>query len=70
MFQAELAALELERVSLEDALQLVYLYAEADSPKYEKAARRYLERWIVETEPSLEELAATACTLVGRRAPP
>ena len=67
VFQAELAALELEGVSLDDALQLVYLYAEAGSSKYEKAVRRYLERWIVETEPSLKELAATARTLVEQR---
>jgi hypothetical protein len=30
-------------LALEDALQLVHLYAERGSPKYEKAAMRWLE---------------------------
>ncbi len=67
MLLAEVAAGELERVNLEDALQLVYLYAEAGDPKYERAALRYLERWIVEEKPSLEDVAATACSFVERR---
>ena len=32
------------RLLLEDALQLVRLYAERGSPKYEKAAIRWLEQ--------------------------
>jgi hypothetical protein len=32
---------------LEDALQFVKLYAERGSPKYEKAAMRWLERYLV-----------------------
>jgi hypothetical protein len=40
---AEDAARELPNL-LEDALQLVHLYAERGSPKYEKAALRWLER--------------------------
>ena len=35
---AEDAARELPNLPLEDALQLVHLYAERGSPKYEKAA--------------------------------
>lgn len=61
---AELAAGEMERVSLEDALALVYLYAEEGSPKYERAALRYLHRWISEAQPSLGDVAATACGFV------
>ena len=38
------AARELPNLPLEDALQLVDLYAERGSPKYEKAAMRWLER--------------------------
>jgi hypothetical protein len=43
---AEDAARELPNLPLEDAhaLQLVHLYAERGSPKYEKAAMRRLER--------------------------
>jgi hypothetical protein len=58
---AELAALELERLTLDDALQLVYLYAERRSPKYERAALRWLERWLSESRPSLRDVAMTAC---------
>jgi hypothetical protein len=36
------AARELPNLPLEDALQLVKLYAERGSPKYEKAAMRWL----------------------------
>jgi hypothetical protein len=38
VWMAEDAARELPNVPLEDALQLVHLYAERESPKYEKAA--------------------------------
>lgn len=38
---AEDAARELPNLSLQDALQLVHLYAERGSPKYEKAALRW-----------------------------
>jgi hypothetical protein len=48
---AETAALELERLTLDDALQLVYLYAERGPPKYERAALRWLERWLSEGQP-------------------
>jgi hypothetical protein len=35
---AEAVARELPKVSLDDALKLVHLYAEKESPKYEPAA--------------------------------
>jgi hypothetical protein len=38
LWLAEDAARELPNLPLEDALQLVHLYAERGSPKYEKAA--------------------------------
>jgi hypothetical protein len=44
LWLAEDAARELPNLPLEDALQLVHLYAERGSPKYEKAAMRWLER--------------------------
>ena len=37
---AEDAARALPKLTLEDALQLVHLYAERGSPKYERAAMR------------------------------
>jgi len=42
LWLAEDAARELPNLPLEDALQLVPLYAEHESPKYEKAALRWL----------------------------
>ena len=43
---AEDAARELPNLPLEDALQLVDLYAERGSPKYGRAAMRWLERYL------------------------
>jgi hypothetical protein len=70
---AELAAGEMQPMLLEDALALVYLYAEKGDPKYEIAVRKYLTRWLMEEKPSLEDIAATACSFVERstqRTPP
>ena len=50
---AEDAARELPNLPLEDALQLVHLYAERGSPKFEKAAMRWLERYLAEGSPRL-----------------
>jgi len=46
-----------------DALQLVRLYAERGSPKYEKAAMRWLERYLVESSPRLQHFAEIARAL-------
>jgi hypothetical protein len=43
---AEDAARELPNLPLEDALQLVHLYAKRGSPKYQRAALRWLERYL------------------------
>ena len=64
---AELAAREMERLSLDDALALVYLYGETNDPKFERAALRWLTRWIAETSPSLRDIAGTACGFVERQ---
>ena len=53
---AEDAARELPNLPLEDALQLVHLYAERGSPKFEKAALRWLERYVAESSPRLPAL--------------
>jgi len=58
LWMAEDAARELPNLSLEDALQLVHLYAERGSPKYERAALRWLERYLTEGSPTLGHFAA------------
>jgi hypothetical protein len=63
---AEDAARELPNVPLEDALQLVKLYAERGSPKYEKAAMRWLERYLAEGSPELSDVAKILAGLVER----
>jgi hypothetical protein len=68
LWAAEDAARELPNVSLEDALTLVRLYGEKDSPKYEKAALRWLARYLEEAEPSLDKFAKLASGL-ARQAP-
>jgi hypothetical protein len=50
---AEDAARELPNLPLGDALQLVHLYAERGSPKYERAAMRWLERYLTESSPKV-----------------
>jgi hypothetical protein len=54
---AEDAARELPNLPLEDALQLVHLYAERGSPKFERAVLRRLERYLVEGTPTLKQFA-------------
>jgi hypothetical protein len=48
---------------LEDALQLVHLYAERGSPKYERAALRWLVRYLSEGSPSLRDVAKVTAML-------
>ena len=45
---AEMAARELGRLSLDDALRLCLLLAEHDPPRFDRAALRWLERYIAE----------------------
>ena len=69
LWLAEDAARELPNLSLEDALQLVHLYAERGSPTFEKAARRWLVRYLTEGKPSLRDVAkltASLCASSGR----
>ncbi len=68
LLAAEDAARELEQLSLDDALQLVHLYAERGSPKFEKAAVRWLERYMAEGSPTLRDLATVAALLAERDA--
>jgi len=43
----------------------VHLYAERGSPKYEKAALRWLERYLSEGSPRLEHFAEIAANLAS-----
>jgi len=67
LWLAEDAARELPKLSLEDALQLVHLYAERGSPKYEKAALRWLSRYLDEHSPTLHQFASVARDLAARQ---
>jgi hypothetical protein len=60
---AEDAARELPNLSLEDALQLVHLYAERRSPKFDKAALRWLGRYLSEGTPRLQHFAEITANL-------
>jgi hypothetical protein len=66
LWMAEDAARELPNLPLEDALQLVHLYAERGSPKYERAALRWLERYLGEGSPRLRHFAEIAADLAKR----
>jgi hypothetical protein len=64
---AEAVARDLPRpMPLEDALKLVYLYAEKESPKFEKAAMKFLRRYLDEKEPTLKNFAKVVRELDGR----
>jgi hypothetical protein len=66
LWLAEDAARELPNLSPEDALQLVHLYAERGSPKYENAALRWLERYLAEGSPRLQHFAELTSALAAR----
>jgi hypothetical protein len=63
LWAAEDAARELPNLPLEDALQLVRLYAECGSSKYERAAMRWLERYLDESSPRLQHFAQITASL-------
>ena len=67
LWLAEDAARELLNLPLEDLLQLVHLYAERGSPKYEKAALRWLERDLTEGSPRLRHFAEITASLARRQ---
>jgi hypothetical protein len=60
---AEDGAREVPNLSLEDALRLVHLSAERGSPKFEKAAMRWLERYLTEGSPRLQHFAEVTASL-------
>ena len=63
---AEQAAFEVAFVALAQARSLVELYAEKGDPKYERAALKYLARYLAEGEPSLADVAAMSALLAER----
>lgn len=67
MVAAESAAREFEKLPLDFALALVHLYGEKRDRLYERAALRYLERYITETVPTLEDVAGIASLLAERK---
>jgi hypothetical protein len=63
---AEQAAFEVPFVPLAEARALIELYAEKGDPKYERAALKYLRRYLEEANPSLTDVAAVAAVLAER----
>ena len=51
-----MAARELGRLSLDDALDLCGLLADRDPPRFERAAVCWLERFIADLRPPLEDI--------------
>jgi hypothetical protein len=64
---AEMAAREMGGLSLADALLLCELLANTDPARYERAALRWLERFINERLPPLTEVALAASALAELR---
>jgi hypothetical protein len=64
---AEIAAREMGGLSLADALLLCELLAKADVARYERAALRWLQRFIDERLPPLTEVALAAAALAELR---
>jgi hypothetical protein len=64
---AEMAAREMGGLSLADALSLCELLANVDPARYERAALRWLERFIDERLPPLIEVALAASALAELR---
>ena len=63
---AEQAAFEVPFVPLTEARALLELYAEKGDAKYERAALKYLRRYLDEADPSLADVAAVSALLAER----
>jgi predicted metal-dependent HD superfamily phosphohydrolase len=65
---AEAVARELQHVWLEDALTLTHLYAEKEHwDKFERAAMKWLRRYLDEKEPTLKNFAKVVRSLERRQ---
>jgi hypothetical protein len=69
LFHAELAAREVGNLTLAEALDLVCLYAEVEPAKFEKAALRWLARYVTESKPSLLRAQIALAALGEQRRP-
>jgi hypothetical protein len=67
LLAAEMAARAMGGLSLADALLLSELLANTDPARYERAALRWLERFIDERSPPLTEVALAASALAELR---
>jgi hypothetical protein len=67
LLNAETAAREMGGLSLADALALCELLAACDPKRYERAALRWLQRFIDERQPPLPEVALAASALAELR---
>jgi hypothetical protein len=63
---AEAAAFDLAFIPLADARALVELYGETGDRKYERAALKYLARYLAEADTSLTDVAQVAALLAER----
>jgi hypothetical protein len=63
LWLAEDAMREMGSVTLDEAHDLVNLYAERGSPKFERAALRWLARYLAEGAPTLQQIGRTASGL-------
>jgi hypothetical protein len=61
------AQLPRARLGGEPALRLVYLYAEKESAKFEKAALKWLQRYLDEKSPTLKNFAKVVRSLEQRQ---
>ena len=66
LWMAEDAARELPDLSLEDACGLSILYADQGSPKFDRAALRWLGRYLDEGSPTLAQFAKVTATLAAK----
>ena len=66
LIAAEQAAFEVPFVPLAEARALVELYAEKGDRKFERAALKYLRRYMDEADPSLADVAQVAALLAER----
>lgn len=67
VFLAEIAARELGRLSLEDSLGLVVLYARARDPRFERAAARWLSQLVEQKDIAPQDVALAANALLALR---
>ncbi len=66
LIAAEQAAFEVPFVPLAEARAFVELYAEKGDRKFERAALKYLARYMAEAAPSLADVAQVAALLAER----